>query len=238
MRPDSIKYTAVSTPLGLYEWLVMPQGLRNAPSVQQRCMTGHYVNSSEKFAMSTGQFPKLPPMCVPSWASYAIAFLLPNLTEHTMVLEKLTTKECDKHFPTWENSHQAAFDVIKQIVLRAECIKTIDHDDPGDNKIFVTCDASNKRSGAILSISLTWETARPVAFDSMTFKHAELNYPVHEKEILAVMRALHRWRVDLIGSEFTLYTDHRHLRTSIPKRTCHVVSPRQTLQRRSSYLAC
>lgn len=33
-------------------------------------------------------------------------------------------------------------------------------------------------------------TARPVAFDSMTFKGAELNYPVHEKELLAIIHAL------------------------------------------------
>lgn len=45
----------------------------------------------------------------------------------------------------------------------------------------------------------------------MTFKGAELNYPVHEKEVLAIIRALHKWRVDLIGSAFTIYTDHRTL---------------------------
>lgn len=67
-------------------------------------------------------------------------------------------------------------------------------------KIFVTTDASDKRLGAVLSFGKTWASARPIAFNSMTFKGAELNYPVHEKELLAVIRALKKWRMDLLGS--------------------------------------
>jgi hypothetical protein len=35
MHSDSVKYTAVNTPFGCYEWLVMPMGLRNSPAVHQ-----------------------------------------------------------------------------------------------------------------------------------------------------------------------------------------------------------
>jgi hypothetical protein len=35
MHPDDIYKTAVSTPRGLYEWTVMPMGLRNVPATQQ-----------------------------------------------------------------------------------------------------------------------------------------------------------------------------------------------------------
>lgn len=72
-------------------------------------------------------------------------------------------------------------------------------------------DASDRVSGAVLSFGPTWESARPVAYDSMTFKGPELNYPVHEKELLAIMCALRKWKVDLLGSEFLEYTNHKTL---------------------------
>ena len=39
MHPDNIHLTAVNMPFGLYEWLVMPMGLQNAPAIHQQCIT-------------------------------------------------------------------------------------------------------------------------------------------------------------------------------------------------------
>ncbi|KAG2766883.1 hypothetical protein Pcac1_g21675 [Phytophthora cactorum] len=40
MRESDIALTAVRTPSGmLWEWLVMPQGLKNAPATFNRCVT-------------------------------------------------------------------------------------------------------------------------------------------------------------------------------------------------------
>ena len=39
MHPDDVPLTAINTPLGLYEWLVMPMGLKNSPSIHQRRVT-------------------------------------------------------------------------------------------------------------------------------------------------------------------------------------------------------
>ena len=141
---------------------------------------------------------------------YLNAFL-PRLAAQSLLLSRLTTKECDKKFPEWTQQFQDAFEKIKGIVVSRECLTVIDHKKLDSNKIFLTTDASDRATGAVLSFGPTWETARPVAFDSKSLKDAELNYPTHEKELLAILRGIRKWRVDLLGSPFLVYTDHKTL---------------------------
>jgi RNase H-like domain found in reverse transcriptase len=140
-----------------------------------------------------------------------ISAFLPHLTDHMAILTPLTTKDCEREFPAWSATHQSAFEAIKALVVSHKCLTIIDHPIPGNNKIFVTCDASDLRIGAVLSWGPSWETALPVAFDSMQLKDAQKNYPVHKKEMLALVRALKKWQSDLLGSQFYVYTDHRTL---------------------------
>lgn len=107
--------------------------------------------------------------------------------------------------------YQAAFDNIKQIVVSRECLTVIDHAKLNTNKIFVTTNASDQCTGAVLSFGPTWEPNRPVTFNSSIMKDAELNYPVHEKEMLAIICAMNKWKYDLIGSSFFVYTNHKTL---------------------------
>lgn len=280
MHPDDIKYTATLTPFGLWEWVVMPMGLRNAPATHQRRVMlalkkyigkichvylddiiiwsnsiaeheincslilsaladahlycslkktnlfcteidflGHHI-SARGIEADSAKVERIVNWPVPSKAKDVRMFLglvryiasfLPALAEHTAILTPLTTKACNVNFPSWDEKHQRAFQAIKDLVLSRECLTRIEHDDPGENRIFVTCDASKRRTGAVLSFGLTWESARPVAYDSMQFTGAQLNYPVHEQEMLAIIRSLKKWRVDLLGSHITIVTDHRTL---------------------------
>ncbi|KAJ2936420.1 hypothetical protein H1R20_g674, partial [Candolleomyces eurysporus] len=141
---------------------------------------------------------------------YLSAFL-PALAQHTAVLDPLTSKVYKSDFPAWTPDFQRAFDAIKKMAVSTECLTFIDHEHPGDNKIFVTTDASNVATGAVLSFGPSWDTARPVAFESKVLNQAERRYPVHEKEMLAIVRALKRWRSDLLGMPFFIYTDHKTL---------------------------
>ena len=78
---------------------------------------------------------------------------------------------------------------------------------------------------AVLLFGKTWELAWPVAFDLMTFKWAELNYPVHEKEMLAIIWALDKWCSDLIGVPVPVYMDHKSLENFDTQKelSCHQV---------------
>ena len=139
-----------------------------------------------------------------------IAVYLPHLAIYTSALTPLTKKEYDKAFPTWTDRHQAAFEGIKQVVLSRECLTTVDHE--SGETIYVTTDASDSGTGAVLSVGSDWKSARPVAFESAQYNSAEKNYPVHERELLAIVRALKKWRVYLLGTHFEVYTDHKTLK--------------------------
>jgi hypothetical protein len=111
----------------------------------------------------------------------------------------------------WSSNHQAEFDAIKVLVVSHECLTIIDHQNLGENRVFVMCDTSDWKTSTTLSIRTSWELARPITFDSMKLKGPEKNYPIHEKEMLAIIRALKKWRSDLLGIPIMVYTNHQTL---------------------------
>jgi hypothetical protein len=53
---------------------------------------------------------------------------------------------------------------------------------------------------------------QPIAFDGRKLQGAELNYPVHEKELLAIKEALRLWdRYIENGTRTAIVTDHASL---------------------------
>ena len=53
----------------------------------------------------------------------------------------------------------------------------------------------------------------PVAFYSRKFSAAEINYEIHDKELLAIVDSFQEWRHFLEGAAHpvTIYTDHKNL---------------------------
>src|ERR1700731_633811 len=97
-----------------------------------------------------------------------------------------------------------AFQRLKDALTTASCLKLPDP----DREFEVTTDASEdaKAVGAVLT-----QDGHPVAFESKKLNLHQLNYAVHDKEMCAIMHALDRWRLFLLGKHFKCYTDHRSL---------------------------
>lgn len=61
---------------------------------------------------------------------------------------------------------------------------------------------------------------RIVAYAGRKLNDAEINYPVREKELLAVLHAMRIWRPYLLDKPFNVDTDHRSLETLLTQKHC------------------
>ncbi len=122
-------------------------------------------------------------------------------------------QDVGQNFPNWMNTHQAAFDGIKQLVLSHQCSTMIDHENPEDRTIFVTCNMSDLGTDVMLLFGTSWEFAHPVAFELSQMTAVERNYPVHKKELLSIVKALKKWCYDSLGTHFKILTDHHTLKS-------------------------
>lgn len=114
----------------------------------------------------------------------------------------------------WTESHTYAFQLLKTRIAQAKPLQPFDL----ERKTFVTTDASEKGAGAVLSQVDDQGAERVVAFWSRRFTSSEANYSVTEREALAAVQAVEKWRIYLWGRHFTLRTDHSALRSVLSAR--------------------
>jgi hypothetical protein len=109
---------------------------------------------------------------------------------------------------TWAAPQQLAFDALKASLRSAPVLLLPDPTLP----FVIHSDASDFAIGAVLQQD-QGRGLQPVAFLSKKMLPAETRYPVHEKELLAIVHALTHWRHYLHGSRsrFVVRTDHNSL---------------------------
>jgi len=81
-----------------------------------------------------------------------------------------------------------------------------------EGKFRVEVDASGHAIGGVLSQEQEGKW-KPVAFLSRTMSPAERNYEIYDKELLAIVEALDKWRQYLLDAveKFEVWTDHENL---------------------------
>ena len=110
---------------------------------------------------------------------------------------------------SWGDTEQKAFDALKTAVTSAPTLVF-----PSESGTFrLECDTSNFATGAVLSQHQSDSSFQPIAFMSKGFSDVEQNCVIHNKEMVAIIRALEDWCHFLEGSSesFKVFTDHKNL---------------------------
>jgi transposase InsO family protein len=109
----------------------------------------------------------------------------------------------------WGIEAENAFTALKHAFTVAPILV---HPDPAKAYI-MEADASDFALGSILSQYGEDGQLHPVAFHSRKFRAPEINYEIHDKELLAIKDSFDEWRHFLEGSphQTIVYTDHKNL---------------------------
>ena len=111
----------------------------------------------------------------------------------------------------WGEAEQSAFAKLKDLITSAPILTF-----PDDSHTYcVEADSSDFATGAtILQQSPEDGKWHLIAFFSKSLSPVEHNYEIHDKEMLAIIRALEEWRHFLEGAQlkFEIWTDHKSLK--------------------------
>ena len=124
------------------------------------------------------------------------------------------TKKTNPKF-AWTQEMQSAFDHLREVFTTAPVLQLFNW----DLETRVETDASDYAIGACLSQKheKNW---KPIAFYSRKMTAPELNYDVHDKELLAIVEAMSQWKIYLEGPkhEVTVFSDHKNLSSFTEKK--------------------
>ncbi|GJP50835.1 hypothetical protein CLOM_g9992 [Closterium sp. NIES-68] len=128
---------------------------------------------------------------------------IPNMAGLTEPLTDLLQK---RTFYEWGEKQQAAFEALKNFLMSPPVLRIGDPERPFE----VITDASDIAIGAVLMQDFG-NGLQPIAYESRKMQSADRNYPVHDKEMLAIVHAFKIWRCYLTGADVTVRTDHKSL---------------------------
>ena len=113
----------------------------------------------------------------------------------------------------WTEACEGAFATLKRSLTTPPIVQPPDWSLPFE----LMCDASDYAVGAVLG-QRRGKDPYVVYYASKTLNEAQMNYTTTEKEMLAVVFALDKFRSYLVGSPMTVYTDHSALKYLFTKQ--------------------
>nr|GEV28393.1 hypothetical protein [Tanacetum cinerariifolium] len=244
MHPNDVEKTSFKTHEGHCEFLVTPFGLTNAPSSFQALMNFVFKAYLRRFVLvffddilvysptleTHVRHLELVLQLLRHNTLYAKQSKCVFKTEKLEYLGHVITRkgvatdkskiEAMQNWPSsfnsitkkngfeWTATAQITFDKLKQAIMEALVLKL-----PNFNELFVIeTDASHTGIEAVLQ-----QGGHPVAY-SKTLAPRHHTLSTYEKELLAVIQALNKWRGYLLDRHFKIKTDHFSLKYLLEQR--------------------
>jgi len=129
-----------------------------------------------------------------------------NYSNIVILLTHLTRKNTSWNF---DDKYRMVFNTLKQAFISAPILMHW----VLDIQLVVETNVSDYALAAILFIMTKNNEIHPIAFHSQTFSTPELNYDIHDKELLAIFKAFKIWRHYLESSTLPINVmmDHKNL---------------------------
>jgi hypothetical protein len=186
--------------------------------VQQGIVLGHIISAKgiEVDKAKIDLVQSLPPPTtvreVRSFLGHAGFYrrFIKDFSKITRPLCCLLQKDVSFNF---DENCKKAFEKLKEMLTTAPIIMSPDWNLPFE----LMCDASDYAVGAVLGQRVN-KLPHVIYYASRTLNDAQLNYSTTEKELLAVVFALEKFRSYLIGSKVIVFSDHAALRYLFTKK--------------------
>ena len=142
----------------------------------------------------------------------------PNLATITQPLRELLSK---KNSWCWTATQEQAFSATKNELLKPTVLALYNPNAPTK----VSADASSFGLGAVL-LQKNSDAWKPIAFASRSLSEVERRYAQIEKEALATTWACEKFVDYILGTKFTIETDHKPLVPLLSTTHLHSLPPR------------
>jgi hypothetical protein len=103
----------------------------------------------------------------------------------------------------WTEESQKTFDHMNEVISTCPILALPDFTLP----FVLECDAFDEGIGEDLM-----QGGHPIVFESRKLSQIERLYSIYDKEMLAIMHSLTKFRQYLVGNKFLVKTDHNNLK--------------------------